>query len=106
MVRSRSVASLYHRDRTPEGKGQYIDLALLDAMVATLSHRGMQYLISGKTSPRRGNVGGGGSPSPAFRCSDGQIVLTVGNDLQSVPSVGPSARAGSRGRSPLHEGHE
>jgi crotonobetainyl-CoA:carnitine CoA-transferase CaiB-like acyl-CoA transferase len=51
-------------------------------MVATLSHRGMQYLISGKTSPRRGNVGGGGSPSQAFRCSDGQIVLTVGNDLQ------------------------
>ena len=42
----------------------------------------MQYLISGKTSPRRGNVGGGGSPSQAFRCLDGQIVLTVGNDLQ------------------------
>ena len=76
------LAALNHRDRTPGGKGQYIDLALLDSMVATLSHRGIQYLISGKTSPRRGNVGGGGSPSQAFRCSDGQIVLTVGNDLQ------------------------
>ena len=76
------LAALNHRDRTPEGLGQYIDLALLDSMVATLSHRGMQYLISGKIAPRRGNVGGGGSPSQAFRCSDGQIVLTVGNDLQ------------------------
>jgi crotonobetainyl-CoA:carnitine CoA-transferase CaiB-like acyl-CoA transferase len=76
------LAALYHRDRSPEGKGQYIDLALLDSMIATLSHRGVQYLISGKTQPRRGNVGGGGSPSQAFRCSDGQIVLTVGNDLQ------------------------
>ena len=76
------LAALHHRDRTPGGKGQYIDLALLDSMVATLSHRGVQYLISGKASPRRGNVGGGGSPSQAFRCSDGQIVLTVGNDLQ------------------------
>lgn len=76
------LAALYHRDRSPDGTGQYIDLALLDSMVATLSHRGMQYLISGKTSPRRGNVGGGGSPSQAFRCSDGLIVLTVGNDLQ------------------------
>jgi crotonobetainyl-CoA:carnitine CoA-transferase CaiB-like acyl-CoA transferase len=76
------LAALHYRDRTPGGKGQYIDLALLDSMVATLSHRGVQYLISGKTSPRRGNVGGGGSPSQAFRCSDGQIVLTVGNDLQ------------------------
>jgi crotonobetainyl-CoA:carnitine CoA-transferase CaiB-like acyl-CoA transferase len=27
-------------------------------------------------------VGGGGSPSQAFRCADGQIVLTVGNDSQ------------------------
>jgi crotonobetainyl-CoA:carnitine CoA-transferase CaiB-like acyl-CoA transferase len=76
------LAALNHRERTPGGKGQYIDLALLDSMVATLSHRGVQYLISGKTSPRRGNVGGGGSPSQAFRCADGQIVLTVGNDLQ------------------------
>lgn len=76
------LAALYHRDRSPGGKGQYIDLALLDSMIATLSHRGVQYLISGKTSPRRGNVGGGGSPSQAFRCLDGQIVLTVGNDLQ------------------------
>jgi crotonobetainyl-CoA:carnitine CoA-transferase CaiB-like acyl-CoA transferase len=76
------LAALSHRDRTPGSKGQYIDIALLDAMVATLSHRGVQYLISGKTSPRRGNVGGGGSPSQAFRCADGQIVLTVGNDSQ------------------------
>ncbi len=76
------LAALNHRDRDPPGKGQYIDIALLDSMVATLSHRGVQYLISGKSSPRRGNVGGGGSPSQAFRCSDGQIVLTVGNDSQ------------------------
>ncbi len=76
------LAALNYRDRTPEGKGQYIDIALLDSMVATLSHRGMQFLISGKASPRRGNVGGGGSPSQAVKCSDGQIMLTVGNDAQ------------------------
>jgi crotonobetainyl-CoA:carnitine CoA-transferase CaiB-like acyl-CoA transferase len=51
-------------------------------MVATLSHRGVQFLISGKSPPRRGNVGGGGSPSQAFKCADGQIMLTVGNDSQ------------------------
>jgi len=76
------LAALDHRDRCPEGRGQYIDVALLDSMVAALSHRGMQYLISGRPSPRRGNVGAGGSPSGAFRCADGLIVLTVGNDLQ------------------------
>jgi crotonobetainyl-CoA:carnitine CoA-transferase CaiB-like acyl-CoA transferase len=76
------LAALYHRDRSPDGAGQHIDLALMDSMVATLSHRGVQYLISGKNSPRRGNVGGGGSPSQAFQCADGQIMLTVGNDQQ------------------------
>lgn len=76
------LSALYHRDCQPEGKGQYIDVALLDSMVATLSHRGVQYLISGKSSPRRGNVGGGGSPSQAFKCADGQVMLTVGNDSQ------------------------
>ena len=76
------IGALLHRDRSPEGRGQYIDIALLDSMVAALSHRGVQYLISGNASPRRGNVGGGGSPSQAFRCADGQIVLTVGNDAQ------------------------
>ena len=76
------LAAISHRDRTPEGKGQYIDVALLDSMVATLSHRGVQYLISGRASPRRGNVGAGGSPSGAFKCADGLIVLTIGNDLQ------------------------
>lgn len=77
------LAALVHRDRPQgDGKGQYIDIALMDSMVATLSHRGVQYLISGKSSPRRGNVGGGGSPSQAFQCSDGQIMLTVGNNLQ------------------------
>ncbi len=76
------LAALIHRDRSPQGKGQHIDIALLDSMVAALSHRGEQFLISGKSSPRRGNVGGGGSPSQAFKCRDGQIMLTVGNDAQ------------------------
>jgi len=76
------LAALNHRDRHPDKQGQYIDVALLDSMVAALSHRGMQYLISGKASPRRGNVGAGGSPSGAFKCADGLIVLTVGNDSQ------------------------
>ncbi len=78
------IGALYHRDAHPDGKGQYIDLALLDSMVATLSHHGVQYLVSGKPWPRRGNAGNGGIPSQAFQCSDGLIVLTVGNDAQWV----------------------
>jgi crotonobetainyl-CoA:carnitine CoA-transferase CaiB-like acyl-CoA transferase len=76
------LAAVKHRDRTLEGTGQYIDMALLDSMVATMSHCGVQYLLSGKPFQRRGNVGGGGSPSQTFRCVDGLITLTVGTDQQ------------------------
>ena len=78
------LAALRAREESPEGKGQHIDIALLDSMIATLSHRGVQYLISGRDSPRRGNVGGGGSPSQTFKCADGEIILTVGNDGQWI----------------------
>jgi len=34
--------------------------------------------------PRRGNSGNGGVPSQLFKCRDGSIMLTVGNDAQFV----------------------
>lgn len=66
------------------GQGEYIDIALLDATVAAMSHYALYYLISGQVPPRRGNAGNGGVPSQLFRCQDGALVLTVGNDAQFV----------------------
>ena len=64
------------------GAGDFIDVALMDATVATMSHYAMYYLISGQMLPRRGNSCNGGTPSQVFRCKDGAIMLTVGNDGQ------------------------
>lgn len=64
------------------GAGDYIDVALMDSTVATMSHYAMYYLISGQMLPRRGNSGNGGTPSQVFQCKDGAIMLTVGNDGQ------------------------
>ena len=64
------------------GAGDYIDIALMDSTVATMSHYAMHYLISGQMLPRRGNSGNGGTPSQVFHCKDGAIMLTVGNDGQ------------------------
>lgn len=64
------------------GQGDYIDVALLDCTVATMSHYAMNYLISGQVPARKGNSGNGGVPSQVFRCRDGAIMLTVGNDGQ------------------------
>jgi crotonobetainyl-CoA:carnitine CoA-transferase CaiB-like acyl-CoA transferase len=75
------VAALYGRDARG-GRGEYIDVALLDSTVAAMSHYAMYFLISGQAPPRRGNAGNGGVPSQVFRCRDGSIMLTVGNDAQ------------------------
>lgn len=74
-------SALYHRD-VNGGKGQYIDMSLLDCGLASLSHFAMNCLVSGEIPERRGNGGFGGVPSQAFQCKDGQILLVAGNDAQ------------------------
>lgn len=75
------LAALRHRDMV-SGLGQHIDLALLDAQVAAMSHVAMMYLVSGQQPPRTGNASPITCPWQAFACADGQIVVAVGNDTQ------------------------
>jgi crotonobetainyl-CoA:carnitine CoA-transferase CaiB-like acyl-CoA transferase len=75
------LAALRHRD-VVSGEGQHIDLALLDAQVASISHVAMMYLVSGRQPPRLGNVSPITCPWQSFECADGQIVVAVGNDTQ------------------------
>lgn len=72
--------ALMHRMRT--GRGQYIDLSLLDVQVSALSAVAMNYLVSGKVPMRRGNRLPTVYPSDAFRCEDGHIMVIIGNDSQ------------------------
>ncbi len=75
------LAALRHRDMV-SGQGQHIDLALLDAQVASISHVAMMYLVTGQQPPRLGNVSPITYPWQSFECADGQIVVAVGNDAQ------------------------
>jgi len=68
--------------REVAGHGEYIDLAMLDVMVATIANQGMNYLVSGKTPRRMGNKHPNIQPQDVFDCLDGQIVLACGNDGQ------------------------
>jgi crotonobetainyl-CoA:carnitine CoA-transferase CaiB-like acyl-CoA transferase len=74
------LAALYNRERT--GEGEYIDLALLDAQVATLANQGMNYLIGGAPPVRSGNGHPNIVPYQSFATTDGHIILAIGNDEQ------------------------
>lgn len=75
------LAALQHRDQV-SGRGQYIDLALLDAQVAALSHAGVGHLVSGDPLKRHGTASPTAAPSQMYRCADAPIMLVVGNAAQ------------------------
>lgn len=76
------IAALYERDANGSGAGQQIDIALLDCMIAAMSHYTAQYLGMGILPVRRGTQGNGGLPSQAFPCADGMVMVVCGNDEQ------------------------
>ena len=71
-------AAIAHR--AVSGRGQYIDMALLDTQVALLSNQGMNYLATGEAPVRLGNTHPNIVPYQTFRTSDGAIILACGND--------------------------
>lgn len=74
------LAGLRHRDAT--GRGQAIDMALLDTQVAMLANLGANYLVTGVAPQRAGNAHQNIVPYQVFEVADGHIVLAVGNDAQ------------------------
>ena len=72
--------ALFARERT--GRGQEVDLAMLDATVALLTYQAGNYFASGKVPARLGNRHPSIVPYETFAASDGEFVLAVGNDDQ------------------------
>ncbi|MEG8033448.1 CaiB/BaiF CoA-transferase family protein [Sphingomonas aurantiaca] len=73
-------AALAMRERT--GKGQQIDMALLDTMTGVLANQAMNWFASGVSPTRVGNAHMNVCPYAVFPTSDGWFILAVGNDGQ------------------------
>lgn len=73
-------AALLSREKI--GEGQYIDMALLDTQVASLSVLAMNYLTSGKVPGRFGNAHANIVPYQVFKAQEGEFIIACGNDLQ------------------------
>jgi crotonobetainyl-CoA:carnitine CoA-transferase CaiB-like acyl-CoA transferase len=74
------LAAIEARHKT--GKGQFIDIALMDAQVALLVNQGVAYLTNVDVPPRRGNDHPTIVPYGVFPASDGDFILAIGNDQQ------------------------
>lgn len=74
------LAALARRHET--GRGDYIDIGMLDVQVGFLANQAMNFLISGRPPRRTGNAHPNIQPQDVFACHDGHIVLVVGNDAQ------------------------
>ncbi len=74
------LSAIIQRDKT--GKGQQIDMALLDVATAVTANQGMNFLTTGKAPKRIGNGHQNLVPYQVFDCKDGHIIIATGNDAQ------------------------
>lgn len=74
------LAALEVRHRT--GKGQHIDMALLDVGMAILANQAAGFLNTGKVPKRQGNSHPSLAPYQDIATQDGAMLLAIGNDGQ------------------------
>jgi crotonobetainyl-CoA:carnitine CoA-transferase CaiB-like acyl-CoA transferase len=74
------LAAIHQRNTT--GKGQHIDMALLDVATAITANQAMNYLTTGVPPSRIGNAHQNLAPYQVFDCRDGWIIIATGNDPQ------------------------
>lgn len=82
------------------GEGEYIDVSLLEAQLATLANQSLNYLVSGKSPELSGNAHPNIVPYQVFETMDHAIVIAVGNDRQfealckviGAPELGTDSR--------------
>lgn len=72
------LAALRVRDHT--GKGQHIDISLVEAAISLLGNVSSNHLISGEEAKRYGNAHPNIVPYQAFKTRDSYIVVAGGND--------------------------
>ncbi len=74
------LAAVEQRHRT--GRGQMVDMALLDCATALLANQAMNYLATGESPTRLGNTHPNLTPYDAMPVKDGHVIVAVGNDAQ------------------------
>jgi crotonobetainyl-CoA:carnitine CoA-transferase CaiB-like acyl-CoA transferase len=76
------LAALYARDNRANGsgRGQLVDVALVDAQLSWLANIGASYFATGKRPPRLGNAHPTVTPYQPVRAQDKTMIIAVGNE--------------------------
>src|SRR5204863_6090920 len=68
--------------RGTTGRGQHVDVGLLDSVASLLTYQAHRYFVTGEAPVRTGNRHSAIAPYETFDARDGVLVLAVGNDDQ------------------------
>lgn len=69
-------------ERARSGRGQHVDLSLLDSGVAVLANQATNFLLGGVEPRRLGNAHPNIVPYQVFPAADGHLIIACGNDRQ------------------------
>lgn len=72
------LSALHHRNQT--GKGQFVDVAMLDSLVAVLENAVVRYFATGEVPQPLGSRHPAITPFEAFASADGHVIIAIGND--------------------------
>ena len=77
-----AIAALLHRRWT--GKGQHIEVAQWEALLPMLGEAFLEYGMTGREPPRRGNSHSSMAPHGVYRCQgdDSWVAIAVGSDAE------------------------
>lgn len=73
------LSALHHRNIT--GKGQFVDVAMLDSLVAVLENAVVRFFTTGDIPQPLGSRHPAITPFESFKSSDGHIIIAIGNDV-------------------------
>jgi len=101
-------AALAHRAES--GKGQHLDLALLDSQIALLAYQNTNYFATGTPPKRIGNLHPNIVPYQPFHTADGEVIIACGNDnlyrkfcdAAGCPELAGDARFATNGKRVEH----
>jgi crotonobetainyl-CoA:carnitine CoA-transferase CaiB-like acyl-CoA transferase len=72
------LAALHGRER--DGRGQHLDVAMVDSIFTIMVTALSQYLFTGEVPGRIGNANPISSPLDSFAAADGHLIIAVAND--------------------------